>query len=238
MKKIFIVLLSAALLLVAACTTVPGEQSRLSVLYVGQNPNTGEGYNYGGDTEYIRELLQTRSAEYMELLNQHFDTTLVYGEQFKPEMSANYDVTVFDALPMTISGEDMAGTTFGSEKGKRYQFASTHQDSWRWLPEDFGHATVFIAGTLNNMSEDVNLALKCLCNCLGKTAFNLKEDHPIFNTPNKVPLNYQETLYAGGVFTYYSGRNLKKSTAMIQMEVDDQPGKLLPPRNCHSARCG
>lgn len=228
MKKLIISLLSVASLVLAACAPFDSDP-KISVLYVGQNPDTIEGYGYGGDPAYIEELKQTRAAEFMGLLDQHFNAKLVYGEDYKPEMSASYDVTIFDALPMELNGKDMDGSGYGAKKGERFKYAGPNQEGWRWLPEDFDHATIFVAGSLNNMADDVNLALSCLCNCLGKTAFNLKEDHPIFNAPYKVPLDYKDTPYAGGVFHYYTGRNLPKSTDMIQMEVDDLPNKQLPP---------
>ena len=228
MKTLVTAVLSGLLLLSLTACTHTNSEPLIKVLYVGQHPDTGEGYSYGGDPELVQELKQTRSAEYMAFLSEHFEPTLVYGEDYKPEMSANYDVTIFDALPMELDGKDMDGSAFDAKPGERYQNAGPHS-GWRWLPEDFDHATIFVGNVLTNMGSSLKLTTSTLCNCLGKTAFNLDEAHPIFNSPNKVSLNYQETEYAAGVFNYYSGRNLPKTTQMLQMEVDDQDGELLPP---------
>lgn len=227
MKKLVVALLSASVLFFAACAHVDNEQ-RISVLYVGQNPDTHEGYTRGGDPEVNAKLNKTRAAEYMAFLSEHFEPTLVYGEDYKPEMSANYDVTIFDALPLELDGKCMDGSGYDTKPGERYKYASPHA-GWRWLPDDFDHATIFVGNVLTNMGSSLKLTTSTLCNCLGKTAFDLDEQHPIFNSPNKVALNYQETNYARGVYNYYSGRNLPKSTQMLQMEVDDEEGMPLPP---------
>ncbi|MCV6604265.1 MAG: hypothetical protein OIF34_03100, partial [Porticoccaceae bacterium] len=69
MKKIIIVGVLVILATLTACTSSQGggQESMIKVLYVGQDPNTVEGYSYGGDREYIEELKQTRAAEFMGL---------------------------------------------------------------------------------------------------------------------------------------------------------------------------
>ncbi|MDM3870966.1 hypothetical protein QSV34_06310 [Porticoccus sp. W117] len=222
MKKLWLLAAAVVVTLLVACAPVSQSLDEpIRVLYVGQNPDTVEGYSYGGNRADNAKLIKTKAAEYMAFLNQHFDATLVYGEAYKPEMSANYDVTVFDALPMELDGKDMTDS-------ERYGYASPHA-GWRWLPNDFNHATIFVAGPLTNMGPSLSLTMGTLCNCLDKTAFKFDESHPIFSSPNKVPLDYVETPYAGGVFNYYSGRNLPKKIPMLRMEVDDPQGLSLPP---------
>lgn len=77
MKKLVITLLSV--LLMAGCSQTQ-QAGNLKVLYVGQNPDTVEGYGYGGNPDYNNELQQTRASEFMGLLEQHFDATLVSGQ--------------------------------------------------------------------------------------------------------------------------------------------------------------
>ena len=198
----------------AACTNVDKANApTLRILYVGQNPDTVEGYTYGGKPEYLAELKKTRAADYMAFLEQHFDATLVYGEDYKPSMSDDYDVTLIDALPMELDGKDMA-------EGTRFEYASPFM-GWNWLPEDFDAATVFIAGTISNIADDVSLKMTTLCHCLGKHAFNINIDHPIFNSPYKVDLTYEDRGHAGGVFNYYSGHNLPEVAPMWRVGIDN-----------------
>ncbi len=214
MKKELALFLVSLISALTAGVAVAGETTpKLRVLYVGQNPDTVEGYTYGGKPEYIGELKKTRSADYMAFLDQHFDATLVYGEDFKPEMSDDFDVTLIDALPMELDGQDMA-------EGTRFEYAGPFM-GWNWLPEDFDAPTIFIAGTISNIADDVSLKITTLCHCLDKHAFNVDTEHAIFNTPYKVQLTYEDREHAPGVFNYYSGRNLPEVAPMWRVGIED-----------------
>lgn len=132
---------------------------------------------------------------------------MIYGEEYKEEMSDNYDVTVFDAL---VPQKD----------GKKLKYWNMHQAP-DYFSEDFDDASIFIAGVGGAMLWNKKTKIDWLCNCLYSHAFDMKRDHPIFNTPYKVALTEEMQKHKGGVFKYYSGRNLPKETPMWRVQNVD-----------------
>ena len=230
MKWRFVVV-TALVLLLASCSQIDRSYShsdvekmreeRLRVLYVGQNPATVEGYDYGGDRDFIDELKKSRAEEFMVFLSKYFDATLVYGEEYIPEFSKDYDVTIFDALPMELEGKDL-------ESGSRRSWRERR--GWRYLPDDFDRAAIFVAGVAGPMASDpLSLKLKWLCNCLSGYAIDVEQSHPIFNTPYKVDIDYQGYPTPKSFLSYYSGRNLGRTLPMWKVQRDAPEGRQYPP---------
>ena len=114
MRNTLTAVLASALVACSASTpTQEMSPERLRVLYVANNPDTPEGYTYGGNREYIAELNQTRAAEYVSFLEQYFEVAEIYAEDYEVGLSHAVDVTIFDALPLELQGLDMAS---GSRK--------------------------------------------------------------------------------------------------------------------------
>lgn len=85
------------------------KKSELSVLYVGPNPD-GEikvpSFIPENEAERFVELKKERMGAFSTLLEQHFETVkAVNVEDFKPAMSEQFDVTVFDEVPPGSNGQ-------------------------------------------------------------------------------------------------------------------------------------
>lgn len=79
------------------------ELSKLKVLYVGPSPEelpTVPSYLTGKDRERYAELHTERPEAFRNLLSQHFKNyKVIVANDYRVEMSADFDVTIFDAKP-------------------------------------------------------------------------------------------------------------------------------------------
>ncbi len=95
------------LLLIAIVTlftfSAHAEKSKLSVLYVGINPDKQDGPIKGYGSKEIKAEKLLRWADFKQFLNKHFEKVgMVHSTDYKQSMSDNYDVTVFDGRPKPI----------------------------------------------------------------------------------------------------------------------------------------
>ena len=207
MKNIITAIL--ALLLVLPLHAQQIKKSKLKVLYVAQNPDLPDGYTFGGDRELWQSLKKDRPQDFYQFFQQYFETvTMVYGENYKEEMSDKHDVTVFDALiPET--------------NGKMTKLWSHYPQVPDYFSDDFDAASVMIAGVGGAMTNSLDLKIDWLCNCLYSHAFDFDKEHPIFNTPYKVALTLEKQTHKGGVFHYYSGKDAPKEQMMWRVQNVD-----------------
>jgi len=86
------------------------EKSKLRILFVGNDPNAKvslPGYLNGEAAQRMPELMKERMSAFRTLLESHFESVkTLNAEDYKVEMSDDYDVTVFDALPPKIREVD------------------------------------------------------------------------------------------------------------------------------------
>lgn len=206
MKNIITAIL--ALLVVLPLHAQEIKKSKLKVLYVAQNPDLPDGYTFGGDRELWQSLKKDRPQDFHQFFQQYFKTvTMVYGEEYKEEMSDKHDVTVFDALiPQT--------------DGKMLKFYNNHKRP-DFFSNDYDAATVMIAGVGGALTGNMQLKIDWLCNCLYSHAFDFDKEHPIFNTPYKVPMTMEKQKHKGGVFHYYSGKDTPKEELMWRVQNVD-----------------
>ncbi len=108
------------------------ERSDLTVLYVGPSADIAPpvpSYLTGKDRERFAELHTERPEAFRKLLSQHFETfKVIVASEYRVEMSADFDVTIFDAKPPVI---DTVKQPEGWEKSIR-------------LPDDFSHPAVMV----------------------------------------------------------------------------------------------
>ena len=216
MMRFLLTTILASLLVACSVPTSTEELSpeRLRVLFVGNDPSTPEGYGYGGNSEYIAELNQTRVDEYTSFLAEYFDVVQVFAEDYNVEMSNAVDVTIFDALPMELQGLDMS-------TGERKEWRSSVRDTWKYLPEDFDSPAIIIAGLGAPIGDSLELKIDWSCHCLGEFAFGLDEAHDIFNRPYKVDIRYEDIATPNGIFGYYSGRDVGPTMPMWRVQSTD-----------------
>ncbi|MFK7768166.1 MAG: hypothetical protein AB8B55_13160 [Mariniblastus sp.] len=94
----------------------PGSQkSTLRILFVGSDPEVKikpPSYLEGKSAKRYSELRQERTPAFKSLLEEHFrEVTILNAVDYKPALSDNFDVTVFDARPPAIEQIDMGNWT-------------------------------------------------------------------------------------------------------------------------------
>ena len=169
MKRLFSLILVGMLAVSGLSAKV-----KLSVLYVGGTANMDPMLMAPGsvDSVALAASVKERMAHFTKFLKKNFtNVKSIEGKDYTPEMSAAYDVTVFD------------GRTVPFRKGDRMK---GERDSY--LPESFDRAAVMIG----HMSEDLGRSLgnknDWYCLCLDNYALGMKNDHPVFNGPFKVDM--------------------------------------------------
>ena len=109
------------------------EEEQLSILFVGHDPE--QPYVNYAPTEGMLALHAERTPAFEGFLSQHFDTVrVVHAADYQVAMSADVDVTIFDAKPPVLVPAKDNGRFFPS-----------------LLPEDFTGAVL----TIGEVSADV-----------------------------------------------------------------------------------
>lgn len=194
------------------------KKENTSVLYVGFNPEKempdvqNTNVNGGMDIERFKEDLKTRMPAFKSYLELYFKTVkTVDARDFKPEMSADYDVTIFDQVinpwKDRVSVLDVNGQLTKYEPAK-------------YLTEDFNYPTIFIGHTAPVMGQSIGLKLDWLCLCLDADAHHLKLEHPIFNGPFEVNPTMTTKPTPEGIFHYESGKNVPKEIPMWRVQKE------------------
>lgn len=205
-------------------TTIVPQKSKLKILYVGYNPQKGlskRQKSFSAFPDRQESLQKRRTADFKNLLDQYFTSvTVVYGEDYKEEMSSNYDVTIIDTyLPKLTEG----GMVFIEEAGKEVYTQPTY------LSNAYSAATIMIGEPSAFIGQGRQLKIDHLCLCLDAHAHSMKLDHPIFNTPNKVNVAYEDVTLTGNYKVRYGGRNLGDEMPMLRMQTEGyRDGKGFP----------
>ncbi|MGQ1785431.1 hypothetical protein [Saccharicrinis sp. GN24d3] len=214
---IFISSLLAVVFWVSSCVVQEKEveKSDLNILYVGVNPEKGLSKRdsmYSQHKERVLELQQKRSADFETLLKQYFNTVkVVYSEDFKEQMSAEYDVTIIDDYLPVLSG----GYIKNPETGE-----ITGYETRKYLSEEYDAATLMIGEPSAFTGEGRQLKIDHLCLCLDAHAHSMKLEHPIFNEPFKVDISYEDVKLTGNYHVRYGGRNLKETMPMWRIQTE------------------
>ena len=213
MKRILI--LFSILLPMAACTEgghrLNGDgKVDLKVLYVGGQPDFETmGARYSADT--IEASVVARMASFEAFLNEKFTAVkVVRGDDYAPEMSNDYDVTIFDGRPPVIEparqGYDRRGNSLFSRA--------------RLLPYDFDRACITIASMGEVVTRAIGTKNDWYCLCLDEHAHHWVEEHPIFQGPFPVelPTEMRPTPEDAKHYTYFYDAPLPDSTLMWQVQ--------------------
>lgn len=203
-------------MLFSTAVSVYAQQNKkesLSVLYVGYDPglpfddafiNTAA--NTGGySPERFKEDFKTRFNAFESYLKEYFtNVKAVDARNYTTDMSANYDVTIFD---QRINPWEKA------ERTPKYKPA-------KYLKEDFDFPTIFISNTAPMMGETIGLKLDWLCLCLDADAHHMKMEHPIFKGPFPVNITLVTKPTPEGIFHYPSGKNVPKEIPMWRVQKE------------------
>lgn len=155
-------------------------KENLNVLYVGGSPDIN---TIGGpivDSIAVAKSVKTRMADFTKFLKGHFSkVTAIEGKNYRPEMSDNFDVTVFDGRPAELTPE----VREMDDKGRlvKYEKAS-------YLPADFDNACVMIAEMSEMLGRSIGTKNDWFCLCLDNYALGWDMSHPVFNGPFRVDI--------------------------------------------------
>ncbi|MCG8582105.1 MAG: hypothetical protein MI866_19425 [Bacteroidales bacterium] len=199
------------------------QKSDLSILYVGSNPDkplTEREKQRTMHPDRAAELRKTRTPDFEGFLKQYFNTVkVVFGNDYKETMSANYDVTIIDDyLPL------LSGGYIKDENGKVTGF-----ETRKFLSEEFDNATLMIGEPSAFTGEGRQLQIDHLCLCLDAHAHSMKLKHEIFSKPYKVDVTYEDVKLTNNYHVRYSGRNLGESMGMWRIQTEGyRDGKGFP----------
>ena len=214
MRKLFVVLptLLATCLCAAELAT---EKSDLRVLYVGVNPETAQlssmESSFQIDADRLLEFKKARTPSFERFLSQHFAVVdVVFADEYTESASDGYDVTVF-----------------GDETTPIKEAVREQNDDGSWLYEpavyltaEFDRAAILIDTMSPRVSLPHEYKMDWLCLCLDAHAHDLKQEHPIFNVPNKVELTFTEEDTPSNYFEYHIGRDLPDSLPMWRVQTE------------------
>ena len=86
------------------------QPSPTRVLYLGPDPERAPAPRYAEDPEQARAMIRKRPASFEQLLKQHFMTvTVVTPDGYDESLSADHDVTIFDACPNRTGTREIQG---------------------------------------------------------------------------------------------------------------------------------
>lgn len=123
-------------------------QGDLRVLFVGHDPAAPDVMFASMAKPRTWALHRERTAAFEALLRYHFeDVQVVHAADYEVAMSAAADVTIFDTPPKAL--------VEAVRDGEDYRPAE-------YLPRDFAHAAITIAGTSDRVGEPLGLKLDWL----------------------------------------------------------------------------
>ena len=216
-----------ALLVVATLScgiSAAGEKSDLRILYVGVNPETAELTEVEKvgvlQMQRLLEFKKARTPSFERFLSEHFVVVdVVFADEYEESQSNGYDVTIF--------GDDIKPI----KEAVREQNAD---GSWTFEPEvylssGFDRAAILINTMGPNVSEALEYKMDWLCYCLDANAHDVKQEHPILNTPVNVDLTIASQPTPENYSKYYSGRYLPESLPMWRVQTEGyMDGKGFP----------
>lgn len=215
-RGIFSVFLLCILCL--AWTSYAAELSKLKmrILYVGYSPekeipaysNRIAGH---ASEQRFTEDVRTRMKAFEGLLAHYFtDVSVVDARDYHQEMSREYDVTIFDALPAPV----VRARDIRDENGK---YLRTEPE--KYLRPDYDCPTIFIAHTGGILQQGLNLKIDWCCLCLGAYAHHVRTEHEVFKGPFPVKLSFEQRQTPFTVYNYMSGYAQPDRLAMWQVQT-------------------
>ncbi|GAA4311848.1 hypothetical protein GCM10023149_06940 [Mucilaginibacter gynuensis] len=163
MKKLLLVLLSVFTLMQAKADggKAPAKKISLRVLYVGYDP---------------RKPMPEKLVYYMTTDDRYAEIYKNRMPDFKAFLQNNFtNVGVVDVAD------------YKAEMSNLYDVTIVDAGPIQ-LPANFDRPTILIAAMAPNVGLPIGLKFDWYCQCLDDEALNVRTQHPIFNTPNKVNL--------------------------------------------------
>jgi hypothetical protein len=176
---------------------VAGKKMPLKVLYVGydpQKPMPKDLVYYMTTSDRYASIYQTRMPAFKAFLEKNFSVVQVVDVR-------NYTPAMSDKVNVTIMDA-------GPVK----------------LPATFDRPMVLIAAMAPNVGLPLGLKFDWYCQCLYGEALNLRTNHPIFNTPNKVNLTLVDKETPASFFNGFQGAKTPKTMARWRVVTEGEDG--------------
>ena len=195
----------------------------LKVLYVGGQPDFEEMGRTRRSAEEVEASVKSRMTSFESFLKSRFtDVKAIRGSEYKPELSNDYDVTIFDGRLPEIEPARMGYDSNGEGFSTRA----------RVLPYDFDQAAITIASMGELVTRAIGSKNDWYCLCLDAHAHHWVAEHPIFKGPFPVSLKTEmrPTPEDAKHYTYYYDEPLPDSTLMWRVQYNgysEKPDALI-----------
>lgn len=191
--------------------------NEIRVLYLGGNSDWQNG-RFGGSKTFATEeeyqvSIEKRMDAFSQLLHNYFDSvTVMKAADYTPEMSANYDVTIFDGVPPIMEKREIQY----DENGKVKAYIPA-----RYLPDNFNSPAITIGSVGETIGRRYGSKNDWYCLCLDASAHHMNMEHPIFKGPFKtdITLSKQPTPEDAFHYQYYYEGNMPDSIMMWQVQT-------------------
>ena len=121
---------------------------------------------------------------FKKLLESYFThVETIDTRDYREEISKQFDVTVFDALPVPIKPTEFEESPF---LGKSLKCQG------EYLTKNFDSPALFIGYVADEIGHSLGLKEYRYCLCLVNHAVNVRAKHPIFKKPFKVNLTFKK----------------------------------------------
>lgn len=213
---IFLYLVALSMLTSSACLATIKKQ-KLNVLYLGGQVDWSHG-EYGfidhfkSEAEYEQEKIK-RKASFEVLLRTYFTKVKTMdAKDWKPEMSNDYDVTIFDGVPPVMEEKETEYTYNG--KTTKYKKKS-------YLPMNFSCPSITISSVGSIIGGQFGSKNDWLCLCLDADAHSMNLNHPIFKGPfkTKITLSKQATPEDAKHYAYFQDGHVPDSVMMWKVNI-------------------
>lgn len=189
--------------------------NEIRVLYLGGNSDWQNG-NFGGPKtfateEEFQESVEKRMDAFSQLLHTYFDSvTVIKAVDYTPEMSANYDVTIFDGVPPVMEKREMQY----DENGKVKAYIPA-----RYLPDNFSSPSITIGSVGETIGRRYGSKNDWYCLCLDACAHHMNMEHPIFQGPFKTELTLSKQPTPEDAFHYQYFHNGPTPDSLMMWQV-------------------
>ena len=177
MKKLFFTLIIAVLGISVCVAQGNIKKSNLRILYVGGSADLNP---QNAKPEALKASAESRMQAFEKFLKDYFKTvTVVHANDYKQEMSNDYDVTVLDGTPKLL-----VPVVQDRERGIYLKPG--------YLTEGFSRPMLTIGEIGEQIGRRIGLKNDWYCLCLDADAHHWRAGHPIFKGPFKVQMTVVE----------------------------------------------
>ena len=217
-KNLFTFLMLLVLsLLTSSVSYAKVKPMKLRVLYLGGQSDWAHG-EYSGPDHFKSEAdfqksVEDRTAAFGNLLRTYFTTVkTMSAKDWKPEMSNDYDVTIFDGVPPVLKVEEKDYVFRGNTEKMKLK---------HYLPQDFACPSITIASIGETIGRQYGSKNDWLCLCLDADAHSMNLQHPIFKGPfkTKITLVKKPTPEDAFHYAYYQDGHVPDSVMMWKVNT-------------------